>query len=69
MSGLALATAMAMRICQKAESFKKINNLCMLLVARLLVNFRRPSLHDATDHDVEFSYATLSGGGESVNTR
>ena len=38
----------------------------MLLVARLLVNFRRPSLHD---HDVEFSYATLSGGGESVNTQ
>ena len=66
MSGLALATAMAMRICQKAESYKKINNLCMLLVARLLVNFRRPSLHD---HDVEFSYATLSGGGESVKTR
>ena len=38
----------------------------MPLVARLLVNFGRPSLHD---RDVEFSYATLSGGGESLNTR
>ena len=37
----------------------------MPLVARSLVHLRRPSLHD---HDVKF-YATLFGGGESLNTR
>ena len=37
----------------------------MPLVTRLLVHFRRPSLHD---HDVKF-YGTLFRGGEPLNTR